>query len=556
MRTLSCERSMRSIFLTLLAGLLVALGATSLTAAEDRPNIVIIMADDMGFSDIGCYGSEIETPNIDALAANGVRFRQFYNTARCCSTRASLLTGLYPHQAGIGHMVEDRRLPGYRGFLNDRCVTIAEVLRDAGYRTYMSGKWHVGEQRPNWPVDRGFERSYTLISGATNYFRVDPNRVLARDGERIQPPADWYITDAISENAAQFVAEHDPSNPFFMYVAYTAPHWPLHAPPEVIAKYRGKYTQGWDQLRETRRARMIELGLIDKAWPMTPRDPRVPGWDAAQNKDEHDLRMAVYAAQIDRMDTGIGQIVAKLKERNQLDNTLILFLADNGGCAEVIDRSTKPDAPTGVADSFRSYGVGWANASNTPFRRYKHWVHEGGISSPLVAHWPKTIQKSGIVDGPGHLVDLMATCVDVASARYPEERNGKKIQPMAGESLRPLFEGRGWDKERTIYWEHEGNRAVRRGDWKLVAAHGQSWELYDLKADRTEMNNLAAQHPDKVQELKALYQAWAEKSNVEDWNVVTANGGKVGKGKGKAKGKGKVKAQDSTTSSAKAEKKN
>jgi arylsulfatase A-like enzyme len=504
-----------------------------------RPNIVLIMADDMGYSDLGCYGSEIETPHLDTLAENGVRFTQFYNTARCCPTRASLLTGLYSHQAGVGHMVDDRGLPGYRGHLNDRCVTIAEVLRPAGYKTWLSGKWHVGEQRPHWPVDRGFERSYALVSGGTNYFRLDPGRTLAMDDQRIEPPADWYVTDAISDHAVKFIHQHGKAeDPFFLYVAYTAPHWPLHAHEQDIAKYRGKYQVGWDTIRQRRLARMKDHGVIAQDAILTPRDAGVPHWDDAENKDDWDLRMAVYAAQIDSMDPGIGQIVAEIKEQGKFDNTLILFLADNGGCAEIIDRGT-PGVPAGKADSFLSYGVGWANASNTPFRRYKHWVHEGGISSPLVAHWPKGIKSSGITHEIGHVVDLMATCLDVAKVRYPGRFEDRDITPLEGKSLRPILEGGPRDRG-VVYWEHEGNRAVRRGKWKLVAIHNGPWELYDMEADRTEIHNLAAEHPDVVQELKAAWEQWASQSNVEPWGRVQQAA--RAKAKGKAKTKAKTKA--------------
>lgn len=486
-----------------------------------RPNIVIIMADDMGFSDIGCYGSEIRTPNLDRLAAHGLRFTQFYNTGRCCPTRASLLTGLYPHQTGVGHMVDDRGLPGYRGFLNDRCVTIGEVLGAHGYATYLSGKWHVGERRPHWPVDRGFQKSYSLVSGGTNYFRLDPNRILARDGQRITPDEGWYVTDAITDNAVAMLKEHDTDKPFFLYVAYTAPHWPLHAWPEDIARYRGKYQSGWDKLREERHKRMIELGLVDERWPLTPRDERVRAWDnvPAERRDDWDLRMAVYAAQIDRMDQGIGKLLAQLEAMKASDNTLVLFLADNGGCAEIIDRG-QPGKRAGDKDSFLSYGVGWANASNTPFRMYKHWVHEGGIATPLVVHWPAVIKEAGITSQPGHLIDLMATCVDVASAEYPRTHQDKPIIPLEGKSLVPIFRGQERDGHEHLFWEHEGNRAVRRGNWKLVAKNKQPWELYDLAADRTETNNLASEHPKLVKELASVYDAWAKRVGVdENWNA-------------------------------------
>ena len=482
--------------------------------AQGRPNIVLIMADDMGFSDIGCYGSEIATPNLDRLAAGGVRFSQFYNTARCCPTRASLLTGLYPHQAGVGHMVEDRGFPAYQGYLNDRCVTIAEALRQARYKTLMTGKWHVGGDRPHWPTDRGFDRYFGLVDGGGNYFMIDPTRHAALDDKPFTGPVGekYYATDAYTDYALDFLQKDtDRKQPFFLYVAYTSPHWPLHAWPEDIAKYKGKYMTGWDELRKQRHRRLIEMGMVDSKWPLTPRDAKAPAWDQVKDKEERDLRMAVYAAQIDRMDQNIGRLLAKLKQIGAEDNTLILFLADNGGCAEAVDRG-KPGAPVGTKESFASYGLPWANASNTPFRLYKHWVHEGGIATPLVAYWPAVIKKGGaITNQTGHLIDLIATCLDVAGAEYPKTFNGRQIVPLEGKSLLPIFKGETRKGHEVICWEHEGNRAVRQGKWKLVSRNPEDWELYDLEADRTEMNNLAGSNPEKAKELAALYDAWAKK---------------------------------------------
>jgi arylsulfatase A-like enzyme len=504
--------------LALAAFFLASSAGSALAAAPSRPNIILVMADDMGFSDIACYGGEIKTPTLDRLADGGIRFTQFYNTGRCCPTRAALLTGLYSHQAGVGHMVEDRGVPGYRGFLNDRCATIAEVLGDAGYATLMTGKWHLGENRPHWPFDRGFQKSYSLVSGGTNYFRLDPGRKLARDDQQISPEEGWYVTDAISDNAAAYLSEQRPAEkPFFLYVAYTAPHWPLHARPEDIARYRGKYTKGWDAIRRERHARMISLGLVDGRWPITPRDKSVPAWEDAPNQDDLDLRMAVYAAQIDRMDQGIGKIMAKVTEIGAEENTLFFFLADNGGCAEIIDRGM-PGVPAGEADSFLSYGVGWANASNTPFRRYKHWVHEGGIASPLVVHWPAGIKRQGQLETqPGHVVDIMATCLAVAGVSYPKSRGGNEITPVAGISLVPAFDGKPLGRPEPIFWEHEGNRAVRDGKWKLVSQYPGDWELYDIEADRTELVNLAAKQPDVVKRMAEQYETWAARSNVVPW---------------------------------------
>lgn len=499
--------------------LAAALLLAAVVPANAKPNVIVILADDMGFSDLGCYGSEIKTPNLDKLAAKGQRFTQFYNTARCCPTRASLLTGLYPHQAGVGHMVQDKGFNGYRGKLNDTCVTIAEVLKPAGYRTYLCGKWHVGENKGHWPVDRGFERSYALVSGGTNYFRLDPERTLAIDDRKITPPKDWYVTDAITDNAVTFLKEHKKADePFFLYLAYTSPHWPLHAHAADVKKYQGKYSIGWDELRKRRLAKMREMKLIDEKWPLTARDAKVPAWEDAKDKDEWDLRMAVYAAQIDRMDQGIGKVLAQLEAMKATEDTLILFLADNGGCAEIIEKSDKKEAKTGDADSFRSYGVGWANASNTPFRLYKHWVHEGGISTPLIAHWPKVIKEAAIVHQPGHLIDVMATCIDVSGAKYPAKHKEKDVTPYEGKSLRPIFEGKTREPHEAIYWEHEGNRAVRMGKWKLVAKHRGAWELYDLEADRSETNDLAKKDADRVKDMAAKYQAWAKKVGAMPWD--------------------------------------
>ncbi len=496
-----------------------------------RPNIVLIMVDDMGFSDIGCYGGEIHTPNLDRLAAGGLRFSQFYNAARCCPTRASLLTGLYPHQAGVGHMVGNQGYPSYQGYLNNRCVTIAEALKLTGYRTLMSGKWHVGENRPHWPVDRGFDRYYGLISGGANYFDISKTkapgvkRTMAVDDKPYAPPKEnFYITDAFTDNAVKFIDEYGGGNqPFFLYLAYTAPHWPLHAWPEDIARYEGKYLKGWDQLRKQRYERMIEMGLISKNWKLSPRDPQTWPWEKEKNKELMDLKMAVYAAQVDRMDQCVGRVLKAISRAGAEENTLVLFLSDNGGCAEggpVGFDNRKNGLPPGGVDSYMSYGLSWANASNTPFRRYKHWVHEGGIATPLIAYWPAVIKNGGsITHQVGHIVDVMTTCLDVSAAKYPQTYQGRELVPLEGKSLLPIFQGEKRQGRETICWEHEGNRAIRQGKWKLVAAHGQAWELYDLEADRTELHNLADKYPEKVEQLKAMYQSWAQRCGVLPWPI-------------------------------------
>ncbi|HCO93101.1 MAG TPA: arylsulfatase [Phycisphaerales bacterium] len=517
--------------LLLLQGCLSADELSADKTLKGRPNIVLIMADDMGFSDIGCYGGEINTPNLDSLAAGGLRFTQFYNAARCCPTRASLLTGLYPHQAGIGHMVGNKGYPAYQGYLNNHCVTIAEALKLGGYRTLMSGKWHVGEDRPHWPTDRGFDKYFGLISGGANYFDITKakakgvKRRMAVDDQPYTPPKKgFYITDAFSDNAAKFVDTYGRNDkPFFLYIPYTAPHWPLHAWPEDIARYKGKYKEGWDKLRRQRHARMIEMGLISDKWKMSPRDTNARLWADVKDKELLDLKMAVYAAQIERMDHGIGKVLAKLKEIGTWDNTLILFLADNGGCAEggpVGFDNRKNGLPPGGVDSYMSYGLSWANASNTPFRRYKHWVHEGGIATPLIAHWPSVIKTGGsLTHQPGHIIDIMATCLDAAGIEYPRRHKGSMLTPLEGKSLLPIFEGKLREPHEAIYWEHEGNRAVRQAKWKLVAVHGKTWELYDLHADRTELNDMADKYPEKVKQLKALYKNWTKRCNVLPWPV-------------------------------------
>ena len=541
-----------------LTAILVMLTLAGVRAA-DGPDIVIILSDDMGYSDIGCYGGEINTPTLDRLAAGGLRFTQFYNTGRCCPTRAALLSGLYPHQAGIGHMMEDRGHDGYRGELNRRCVTIAEVLRPAGYETCAVGKWHVTQgtrpegPRHNWPLQRGFDRFYGTITGAGSFY--DPG-TLTRDNTMLSPlvdpeyrPERYYYTDAISEHAVRFIEQHAErraERPLFMYVAYTAAHWPMHALEEDIARYRGRYDAGYEPIRRERFARVKELGLIDPEWELSPQHG---DWEQVEHKEWEARCMEVYAAMVDRMDQGIGKLVAELKRTGQFDNTLIFFLQDNGGCQEGVGRQgdwqrpVEPSLPVIAADAIRldvrpkqnrrgvptlqgprimpgpedtyiAYGMSWANVSNTPFCEYKHFVHEGGISTPLIAHWPARIKRAGELERqPGHLIDLMATCVDVSGATYPQERDGETIPPLEGRSLAPAFEGQTIERD-AIYWEHEGNRAIRVGEWKLVAKENQPWELFDMEADRTEMHNRAADMPERVSELSAKWRAWAERSQV------------------------------------------
>ena len=529
----------RRTFLTATAG--AAVTGFSSQAAVKQPNIVLILADDMGYSDLGCYGSEIPTPNIDGLAEDGMRFTQFYNTARCCPTRASLLTGLYPHQTGVGHMVDNPKpLPGYTGDLNTHCVTMAEVLRPAGYQTYMSGKWHVTpvtDSKHNWPLQRGFDHYYGIIHGAASYFNPV---TLTRDNDPAGHGDSFYFTDAIADNAVSYLkSAAAQKKPFFLYAAFTAPHWPLHAKPADIERYKGKYRHGWDALRAERRKKMIDLGILRPDWPLTERDPSVPAWIDAKDKQWQQSRMEVYAAMVDSLDQNVGRILEALRTNGQERDTLVLFLADNGGCAEELGpnahglhvpqktlagtpvrRGNLPSIMPGAADTYQSYGVAWANASNTPFRLYKHWVHEGGISTPLIARWPGRIEPGSMTHQPGHLIDLMATFADVGSARYPEMRKAREVTPMEGVSLQPAFQGAKLARRNPIFWEHEGNRAVREGRWKLVSRYPGTWELYDLEADRTEMANVAAAHPGKVEDMAAAWDRWAARANVEPWDKV------------------------------------
>jgi arylsulfatase A-like enzyme len=539
----------------------LAWGSALEAADATRPNIIVILSDDMGYSDLGCYGGEIATPNLDSLAANGVRFTQFYNAARCCPTRASLLTGLYPHQAGVGHMTEDRGRDGYRGVLNRQSVTIPEVLRPAGYRTYMCGKWHLtrftgqNADRSTWPLGRGFEKFYGTIVGAGSFY--DPSALCRQDklisvaNDPDYRPESYYYTDALSDNAVSFLRQHraeTPEKPFFLYVAYTAAHWPMHAPKEAIEKYKGRFDSGYAPVREGRLGRMKEIGLIP---PSTELSPASDDWADVKDKAWEARCKEVFAAMIETMDAGIGRIVAQLKASDQWDNTLILFLQDNGACAEKVGRSdnevdpgnlkpmradqlqprgqppmqtrdgrwvkTGPGVMPGPADTYIAYGRGWANVSNTPFREYKHWTHEGGISTPLIAHWPASIRgdRAGRLERqPGHLIDIMATCVDLAGASYPEEVSGQTIKPREGVSLRPAFNGEPLGRTQPLFWEHESNRAVREGDWKLVAKEGEPWELYNIATDRIESHNLAASEPSRTKELAAKWDAYAARANV------------------------------------------
>ncbi len=506
-----------------------AVSKLAVAAEQGRPNIIIVMVDDMGVSDIGPYGSEIPTPNLDAMAAGGVKFSQFYNTGRCCPTRASLLTGLYSHQAGVGWMTTDQGLDGYRGRLNDRCVTIAQVLKDAGYFTAMTGKWHVGFEPGCTPGTRGFDRSLNTPAGGLHFSNQTGSKggtklylngePISRDDSQFNPP--WYGTDRWTRQGIKFIDEAiDSDKPFFWYLAHPAPHFPCMAPEATIAKYRGKYMRGWDRLREERYQRQIKSGFIDASWALESRPGGIPAWDSLSpdQQQRYDDMMAIYAAMVDEIDQSMGTLMTALRERKQLDNTLILFLSDNGGNAETGVKGKYDGDQPGDPHSNVFIGQCWAHLNNTPFRKYKHFNHEGGIATPLIAHWPAAIKPARQEDWittPTHLIDLMATCVDLGNATYPETFAGNAITPAAGQSLRPLLTGEGDFADRPIYWEHEGNAAIRVGDRKLVRLSGKgAWELYDLATDRTEQNDLADQHPTEVQTMKAQWTTWAKASQV------------------------------------------
>ncbi len=485
-------RISRRDFLKVLGGALAGIGLSPRPGwamdSPTKPNVVLVLVDDMGFSDLGCYGGEIDTPNVDRLAREGIRFTQFYNTAKCSPTRASLLTGCYHREVGQQKLAS--------------CMTLAEAMRRAGYTTLMTGKWHLSGN----PVERGFDHYFGHLSGATNYFRGD--KTFRLDDRPFEvPEKGFYTTDANTEYAMRFLDDAPKNKPFFLYIAYNAPHYPLQAWPQDIDKYRGKFMQGWDRLRRLRYERQLKMGLIKPSWKLTPRDEQVPAWESLsdQQKKKEDLTMAVYAAMIDRIDRNIGRLRLKLENMGAADNTLFLFLSDNGGCP--FQRTRTPEIDPGPAESYWTYHKGWAQVSNTPFRLYKQNQHEGGIATPLIARWPGVIRAGSLTDQPGHLVDIMATLLDITGTDYPDTLGGHKLRPLRGLTLMPVFkqkQRRGHDE---IFFEYAKYKGLRAGKWKIAWQTGP-WELYDMEADRTELNNLADQMPNKVKELAARHQAW------------------------------------------------
>ena len=527
---------------TLLTICILLLGLATYGDERRQPDIVVIMADDAGYSDFGCYGGEIETPALDKLAANGLRFSQFYNTGRCCPSRAALLTGVYQHQAGMGHMTKDRGLPSYSGTILPNVPTLAERLRQGGYRTMMTGKWHLGTEPKQSPIARGFDRFYGTRNFIDSYFTVLEHCPVFLDDKivlpgtetpvnHLHPNQEWYTTDVFTDYALHFMDEafkKHSDQPIFLYIAHNAPHFPLHAREEDTKKYRGRFRDtGWDKLRQQRYERMIELGLIKKEWALSPAD--VPKWDTydAKLRDELDLKMALYSAIIDRMDQNIGRVIEKLRTAGRLDNTLFLFMVDNGVPGTGVHDWRGLFAKNGRHPETRvdnysewgrrggwssSSGRGWANLSNAPFRMYKRYTHEGGVATPLIVHWPDGLKdQNKLRHSPGHIIDIAPTCLNAA---------GLSTKGMEGQTLLPVFT-KDSTQPRTLFWEHEGNRAVRQGDYKLVAQHNTPWELYNMRKDRNELHDLSRSMPQKAAELKKLYEAWAHRVGAKPWDEVS-----------------------------------
>lgn len=504
----------------MLRGILLALVVFPFAIAEaKRPNIVLIMADDLGFSDLGCYGSEIETPNLDRLAGQGLRFNQFYNTAKCHSSRICLLTGLYMFQAGNQKM--------------NRGVTIAEVMKSAGYRTMMVGKWHLDGQ----PTDRGFERYFGHLSGATNFFQGD--NTFRLNGEPFKVPSEgFYTTDQVTDYALEFLDEFKTGDdPFFLYMAYNAPHYPLHVKKKDFLKYEDRYTTGWDAIRQERFEKQKQLGLLPASVELSPRPPEVAAWESLTEDEKHweAERMAAFAGMVDCVDQNVGRLVQHLVSIGELDNTVFMFCSDNGACP--FERTKGKEFRPWDPKSYWTYDEGWAHVGNTPFRWYKQNQHEGGISSPLIVSWSGLKTEPGaICEQPGHLIDFMATCIELADADYPEEFGGRQITPLQGKSLVPIFEGKQRQPHEWLYFQFSNNRAIRLGDRKLVSAKGKPWELYDLATDRSELENLASQNELEAKQLEELWHQVASEVEGAPANLrKPVGGGKSGNGNKKKK---------------------
>ncbi len=519
-------------------------GSPPPTRSATLPNIIVILADDMGFSDIGCFGSEISTPNLDRLAAEGTRLTGFRNYARCCPSRAALLTGRYPHQVGVGAMTDlSVAIPEYQGYLAEGTETVADLLRQRGYATYLSGKWHVGEQPGHWPLDHGFDHCFSLVQGAASYYDFLPYRnedwppgnqlTVIKDNEPVDlRDSSFYATDLYTDEALQLLTAHDADKPFFLYLAYTAPHWPLHAPPEDIARYTDTYLPGWEVIRKQRYDRLQALGLIDTLTRLTDKNPTVRNWQEltdAQQKEEAQL-MAVYAAMVDRLDQNVGRLLSFLTQTNQMENTVIFFLSDNGASPAGSLTGGKyghsrfdAGAKLGGPGSFRGYGKNWANVSNTPFRNFKADIHEGGIASPFIAWYPGHFLPGHLAEAATHIVDLLPTIRNLAAGSPIEPPPDSAFGPVEGRSLLPLLQNQvAAEDARPLYFEHMGNCGLIEGVWKLVRFRNQPWELYRLSTDRSETENLALRYPTRLHQMQLRYAAWAKKNRVLPWDQVEA----------------------------------
>jgi arylsulfatase A-like enzyme len=510
---------------TLLISLILILVLISPNFSQDKrkhktqaPNIILILADDLGWSDIGAYGSEIETPNLDKLAKGGMRFTQCYNTSKCFPSRAALITGVYAQQCGMGRSPGSITKAAYTG----------EILKKAGYRTYWTGKHHSQQN----PFHYGYDHYYGLRDGACNMFnpgkqrKGEPkpaqkraNRMWCIDDKEIPaytPPKGFYTTTAFTDYAIQYLEkDKDSDKPFFLFVSYTAPHDPLMAPPQDIAKYKGKYAKGYDEIRKKRFKKQRGMGIISENVQLSP---TLGIWEALseEEKNVEERTMEVYAAMIDCMDQNIGRILKKVKELGQEDNTLVMFISDNGGSREVVKNMGNRTNPViGEMDNWKSLGIKWANVANTPFKEYKNFSMEGGICTPFIAYWPQVIKDKGaITEHPTHFIDFLPTFMEITEASYPTEIRGEKCVPIQGESFYSVFKGLPIKRDKPLYWQWSRGKAVRKDDWKLVS-HGD-WELYNIKEDRVEANNLIGKHPEVAEELENLYLSWAKESGITD----------------------------------------
>jgi arylsulfatase A-like enzyme len=521
-------------FFTLIVATCLLVSFRQINPSPTKPNIVLIMADDLGFSDIGCYGSEIQTPNLDKLASEGMRLKQCYNNAICAPSRATLLTGQYPHKAGIGFFNQDLGIPAYQGYLNKQSLTFGEVFKQAGYNTYLSGKWHVGNDSSKWALNRGFDKFFGFITGAFSYWDTKPvtkgsNTFLVDGKEPYQPQnKDFYLTDELTKRGIDFLKNNKKDTPFFLYMAYSSPHWPLHAKPKDIAKYKGKYDIGWDSLRTIRYQNMVKLGIIDKNL-MPSKDKSLPTWNSL-DYDERQYwvkKMEVYAAMVDNLDQNIGDLVQYLKASNQLDNTLIVFVSDNG--AEGWDFSKlgiavpRHKGTVGTVGSNESYTKNWSQVSGMPLRSYKATPFEGGISSPFIARYPPSVLAGSLKEGMVHFVDFMPTFLDFAHISYPKMYDNVAVNPLVGESFMPLLKGENWTRTMPIFYEWAGHRMVRQGNWKAISTYPENiWALYDMETDRAENTNIAKANPAIIDKLNGLYLTWAKQNDVVEWTETIA----------------------------------